>query len=119
MVTLLSGKILTVAAVTMLGITLPNLAFSRARLYGSHETKTLDCAGGSARIAGANNRVTLTGGCTHVTVLGSHNLITAEFAPGASIWFAGSRNEVIWTAHDGKEPRARHFGYRNTLKKGE
>jgi hypothetical protein len=119
MIALPSGRILTVAAVTMLGMTLSSGALSRARLYGSNETRTLDCAGGPARIAGANNKVTLTNGCTHLTVLGSGNMVTAELAASASIWFAGSRNEVTWTTADGKEPHVRHLGQRNTLKKGE
>ena len=101
------GRTLIVGALTMIGMTLPNVAFSRAKLAVSGETRTLDCAGGPARITGANNKVTLSGGCTHLTVLGSGNNITAEFAAGASITFAGSRNEVAWT---GKEPHVRGFG---------
>jgi len=100
----------------MIGMTLPNVAFSQASLSGSDETRTLDCAGGPARIAGAYNRVTLRGDCTHLTVLGSRNTITAEFAAGASIWFAGAKNEVAWRTPDGKEPRVHHFGYGNTLR---
>jgi hypothetical protein len=38
-----------------------NVALSKTvGLAGSDQTKTLDCAGGWARIAGANNHVTLT-----------------------------------------------------------
>jgi len=113
------GRTLIVSAITMIGMILPNPAFSRASLAGSDETRTLDCAGGAARIAGANNKVTLKGDCTHLTVLGSGNTITAEFAAGASIWFAGSRNEVAWTTANGKEPHVHHFGSGNTLKKRE
>ena len=113
------GRALIVGAVTMTGMTVPNVAFSRAWLAGSDETRTLNCAGGPARIAGANNKVTLSGGCTHLTVLGSRNTITAEFAAGASIWFAGSKNEVAWTTADGKEPHVRHYGVGNTMKKRE
>lgn len=119
MVSFRVGRTLIVAAVTMIGMTLPNVAFSRVWLAGSHETRTLDCAGGSAHIAGAYNKVTLRGGCTHLTVLGSRNHITAEFAARASIWFAGSRNEVAWTTADGKEPNVRHFGSGNILQKRE
>jgi hypothetical protein len=104
------GRTLIVGAVSMIGMTLPNVAFSRATLAVSGETKTLDCAGGPARITGANNKVTLRGDCTHLTVLGSGNTITAEFAAGASITFAGSRNQVAWTTADGKEPHVRRFG---------
>lgn len=113
------GRILTVTAVTMLGMILPDVAFSRARLDGSDQTKTLDCGGGPARIAGAHNKVTLSGGCTRLTILGSQNTIKAEFAPGATIWFAGSGNEVTWTSANGTRPHVRHLGLRNTLKEGE
>jgi hypothetical protein len=40
-------------------------------LAGSDQTKTVDCAGGWARIAGANNNVTLTGNCEGLTIYGS------------------------------------------------
>src|SRR5690348_16728108 len=116
---MLRFRILTVAAVTILGMIFPSLAFSRARLDGSDQTKTLDCADGPARIAGANNKVTLTGGCTRLTVLGSGNTITADLAAGASIWFAGSRNELTWTTADGKKPHVRHLGVHNTMKEGQ
>jgi hypothetical protein len=118
-ITVNSRTTLTVGAVAVIGMSLPNVAFSRALLSGPDETKTLDCAGGPARIAGANNRVTLKGDCTHRTVLGSRNTITAEFAAGASIWFAGSKNEVAWKTPDGKEPRVHHSGFGNTLRENE
>ena len=111
-------KMIVVAAVAVVGVMLPSVASSKARLAGSDRTTTLDCAGGSARIAGSNNNVTLTGGCSRLTILGSQNTVTAAFAVGASIWFAGSRNAVIWTTPDGKQPTVHHLGVRNILKQG-
>ncbi len=102
-----------------LAVMLPSVASAAAQLAGADQTATLDCADGKARIVGSNNRVTLTGGCTRLTILGSRNTITAAFGAGANIWFAGSRNEVIWTTPDGKEPKAHHLGVSNTLKKGQ
>ncbi len=90
-----------------------------ARLAGSDQTTTLNCAGGSARIAGSNNKVTLTGACTRLTILGSRNTVAVAFGSGGSVWFGGSKNEVIWTTPDGKEPKAHHLGYGNTLKQGK
>jgi len=118
---MVSFRVVSISAVsvTTLVMMLPGTAFSRAHLAGSDQTKTLDCAGGLARISGAHNKITLTGGCTRLTVLGSQNTITADFARGASIWFAGSGNEVTWTAPEGEQPHVRHLGVRNTLKKGE
>jgi hypothetical protein len=110
---------ITVGAFWMM---LPGVALSKsnpARVYGSDLTKTLDCAGNSARILGSNNKVTLTGGCTRLTILGSRNVVTVAFGTGGSIWFAGSKNEVVWTTPDGKEPKVRHLGYGNTLKRGQ
>ncbi len=114
------GRTLIIGAITMIGMTAPGVALAApASLAGSDQTKTLDCAGGPARIAGAYNKVTLSGDCTHLTILGSRNTVTADFASGASIWFGGSKNEVTWTTADGKEPHVRHFGVGNTLKKKE
>ncbi len=115
----MTNKTILAVAAAALGLMLPNVAFSKAQLAGSNETRTLDCAGGSARIAGSNNQVTLTGGCTRLTILGSRNIVTAAFGRGASIWFAGSKNEVTWTTPDGKQPKAHHLGLDNTLKKGQ
>ncbi len=90
-----------------------------ARLAGSDQTKTLNCAEGPARIAGSNNKVTLSGACTRLTILGSRNTVTVAFGSGGSVWFGGSKNEVIWTTPDGKEPKAHHLGYGNTRKQGQ
>ena len=83
---------------------------------GSHHTITLDCAGGSARIAGSHNDVTLTGGCTRLSIYGAWNKVTVAFATGARVGFVGAGNEVIWTTPDGKEPTALHLGVDNALK---
>ena len=115
----LSKKTIWAVAAVALGVMLPSVASSKARLAASDHTTTLDCAGGSARIAGSHNKVTLTGGCTSLRILGSWNSVTAAFGAGASIWFAGSRNEVNWTTPDGKEPKAHRLGYGNTLKPGK
>jgi hypothetical protein len=86
-----------------------------ARLLGSNQTTTLDCAGGGAQIAGSNNKLTLTGGCTMLRVLGSYNTVTAALATNAHILFAGSNNAVTWTSSDGKEPTVQYLGSNNTL----
>ncbi len=115
----LQERIIMSMLVFALATILPSAVSAKARLAGSDRTTTLDCAGSSARISGSNNKVTLTGGCTGLTILGSRNIVTAAFAHGASIWFVGSGNEVISTTPDGKEPKVRHLGVGNTLKKGQ
>ncbi len=86
-----------------LGMLPPNVAVA-VQLAGSHNTTTLDCAGGPARIVGSENKVTLNGGCSSLSIHGSRNSVTAAFSAGAVISFDGSRNEVIWTTADGKKP---------------
>ncbi len=122
MVISLPDKVILVIIVGTLAMMLPGVALSKsnpARVHGSDLTKTLDCAGNSARILGSNNKVTLTGGCTRLTILGSRNVVTAAFGAGGSIWFGGSKNEVVWTTPDGKEPKVWHLGYGNTVKRGQ
>jgi Protein of unknown function (DUF3060) len=97
---------------------LPTAALSKARVDGSHQSRTLDCAGDSARIAGSRNKVTLNGGCTALTIYGSRNSVIADFAPGSSIWFFGSKNEVTWKSADGKPPKIHRVGFGNVLKPG-
>jgi hypothetical protein len=106
------------AIAAAVGILLPGVALSNVRVDGSHQAKTLDCAGGSARIAGSHNKVTLTGGCTRLTILGSWNSVTAALSAGARVRFLGSRNDVVWTTPDGKAPKALDLGAGNSLKPG-
>jgi hypothetical protein len=81
-----------------------------ASFIGSGQTTNLDCAGGGAHILGSNNNLTLVGGCRWLDMVGSNNSVIADFAIGASIGFAGSRNAITWTSPDGKEPAVRHVG---------
>jgi hypothetical protein len=68
------NKTIVATTVTAFGVILASGALSKANaamLAGSDQTKTVDCAGGWARIAGANNNVTLTGNCEGLTIYGS------------------------------------------------
>ena len=114
-------KIIVAITVTFFGVTAANVALSKAngvRLAGSDQTKTLDCAGGWAQIAGANNTLTLTGNCAGLTIYGSRNTVTVAFQEGAHVRFVGSKNAVIWTTPDAKEPGILHLGVGNTMTRG-
>jgi hypothetical protein len=106
-------------------VMLPNMASSkvvvaafhhRVMVAGSDHTITPDCPGGSARIAGSHNDVTLTGGCKRLSIYGAWNKVTVAFATGARIRFIGAGNEVIWTTPDGKQTTALPLGVDNALK---
>jgi len=115
------NKMIIAIAVTSFGVMLANVAEPKVngvRLAGSDETKTLDCAGGWARIAGAHNNVTLTGNCAGLTVYGSQNTVTVAFQEGAHVRFVGSKNAVTWTTPDAKEPTVLHLGVGNTMTQG-
>jgi hypothetical protein len=115
------NKMIAARAATAFWLILANGALSKANganLSGSDQTKTLDCGGGWASIAGANNNVTLTGNCAGLTIYGSRNSVTAAFAAGAHIRFVGSRNAVTWTTPDANEPRTLHLGFGNAMRPG-
>jgi hypothetical protein len=115
------NKMIVAIALTAFSVMPANVALSKGndvRLAGSNQTKTLDCAGGWARISGANNNVTLTGNCAGLTLRGSGNAVTVAFQAGARVRFVGSRNGVIWKTPDAKEPRVFHLGGRNTMTEG-
>jgi hypothetical protein len=116
------SKMIVAIAVTTFGVLPANVALSKANndvnLAGSDQTKTLDCAGGWARIAGANNNVTLNGNCAGLTIYGSRNTVTIAFQAGARVRFVGSKNAVTWTTPDAKEPRVLHLGAGNTMTPG-
>jgi hypothetical protein len=105
-------------AASLFGLTMLTDAVAQTpspRFAASNQTTTLDCAGGGAQIAGSNNKLTLTGECTMLRVLGSNNTVTAALATNAHIEFAGSNNAVTWTSSDGKEPMVQNRGSNNTL----
>ncbi len=115
------NRVILAIAVTAFGAILPNMALSKAndvRLAGSDQTKTLDCAGGWAQIAGSNNNVTFTGNCAGLTIYGSRNAVTVAFQAGARVRFFGSKNAVTWTTPDAKKPRVLHLGAGNTMTQG-
>jgi hypothetical protein len=112
------SKMIVAISVTTFGVLPANVALSKAndvRLAGSDQTKTLDCAGGWARIAGANNKVTLNGNCAGLTIYGSRNTVTVALQAGAHVRFVGSNNAVTWKTQDAKEPTVLHLGVGNTM----
>jgi hypothetical protein len=117
--TAVSGKgiVFGVAAV-LFGATILNCALAQTPTVlfaGSNHASTLDCAGGGAQIAGSNNKLILTGGCTMLSVLGSNNAVTVALAANARIQLVGSNDAVAWTSPDGKEPMVQYLGSDNTL----
>jgi len=116
------GKAILAVTVATLWVALPGIASSKddgATVLGSGQTTALDCDGGAVRVAGSNNKVTLTGACRRLTILGSRNAVTVTFGAGSSVWLVGASNEVTWTTPDGKEPKVHQIGSNNTLKRGE
>jgi hypothetical protein len=114
----------TILAVTVatFWVMLPSIASSKddgATIVGSDQTTALDCGGGVARVADSNNKVTLTGACRRLTILGSRNAVTVILGAGSSVWLVGPGNEVTWTTPDGKEPKIHQIGSNNTLKRGQ
>lgn len=86
-----------------------------AGFLSSGETAALDCAGGQASIMGSNNDLTIKGNCTILSLFGSGNKISIQFAPGAQISFVGSGNSISWTSADNKPPKVSYVGSGNTL----
>jgi len=110
-----SGKVGTVfgVAVGPFGTALLTSALAQqpaTQFLGSHQTTTLNCAGGGVQIAGSNNKLILTGGCTMWGMVGSNNTATAILAKNASIQFIGSNNAITWTAPDGEKPLVQDLG---------
>lgn len=65
---------------------------------GAGATTSLDCKGGTARVEGAGNAVTV------------------ELAAGGSIAVAGESNAVVWTTPDGSKPKIRSEGFGNLVR---
>lgn len=90
-------------------------AFANSSYEGVEATISLDCKGGTARIEGARNSITVTGRCARLEVLGEGNVITVELASGGIIDVEGASNAVFWTTADGSEPKVQTEGFSNTV----
>ncbi len=82
---------------------------------GAGQTNQLDCDGGGIRIEGAGNILTITGGCTSLTVEGASNQIQVDMAPGGRIVVTGASNRVRWTAPQGTRARVSSNGADNRI----
>lgn len=82
---------------------------------GAGQTNQLDCDGGGIRIEGAGNILTITGGCTSLTVEGASNEIQVDMAPGGRIAVSGASNRVRWTAPQGTRARVSSSGADNRI----
>lgn len=76
--TALAAALLGVAAVSPLSATTANAVPGDIHIYGVHETRTLDCNGGTLFINGVNLTVHAMGSCWAVTMQGSQNTVIAD-----------------------------------------
>jgi len=69
-------------------------------------------------VSGSGNRITLTGDCAKVAVMGSKNIVAIEAA--AKIAVMGTDNEVSWKRGvGGKDPVVSRMGNNNKLTKSD
>lgn len=86
------------AIVAAMVIATPARAEADQTFSGAGQRTALDCDGGSLRIEGASNEVSISGGCTALEVEGASNTIQVDMAPGGTITLVGASNRVRWTA---------------------
>ncbi|MDD7811499.1 DUF3060 domain-containing protein [Mycolicibacter sinensis] len=74
----LGAALLTFAAAPLAGAPDAQAVPGDIHIYGVHETRTLDCQGGTLFINGVNITVHAFGDCWAVTMQGSQNTVIAE-----------------------------------------
>ena len=60
------------------------------------ETKSVDCAGDSARVEGNRNTLTITGACRSLDLRGDGNQVTIVLRPGAAVHVEGQKNRIAY-----------------------
>lgn len=80
-------------------------------------TKTIDCGGGKVSVNGNDNKITVTGSCRELSVMGNQNSVVIESVSLISVM--GNQNKVVWKRAEGqKKPSVNNLGNKNSVKKG-
>ena len=93
----------------------PALAEADQTFSGAGQRNTLDCDGGSLRVEGASNELTIGGNCTQLEVEGASNIINVDMAPGGLISVAGAGNRIRWIAPQGAKVKVNAIGADNQV----
>lgn len=95
--------------------TIPAAIWAQDVFQGAGQNSEMDCAGSSAKIEGASNRIVVTGRCTLLTIEGASNRVRVDMAKNGTIQVVGADNEIHWTTPDGSKPRLRITGAANRI----
>jgi len=90
-------------------------AQAQTEFSGAGENSEIDCNGGSVRIEGASNTLTIQGACTSLNLSGAGNTITIDLAAQASIRVEGADNQILWRAPGTAKPRVSVTGAGNRV----
>lgn len=96
-------------------IAMPALAEADQTFSGAGQRNTLDCDGGSLRVEGASNELSISGGCTELEVEGASNIIQVDMAPGGTITLVGASNRIRWTAPRNTKVKVQATGAANQV----
>lgn len=95
---------------------IPALAAENDQQFqGASQHTELDCDGGSLRVEGASNILSIRGNCTALTIEGAANEIDVAMAPGGRISVMGASNRIRWTAPAGTRALVRAQGADNQV----
>ncbi|MGF7146682.1 hypothetical protein FHS96_000291 [Sphingomonas zeicaulis] len=106
-----TGLAIVAAAV----IAVPAFAEADQTFSGAGQRNTLDCDGGSLRVEGASNELSIAGGCTALEVEGASNIIQVDMAPGGTITLVGASNRIRWSAPKGAKVKVQATGAGNQV----
>ena len=111
-----SMKMASLVAGCCLGLaaSMANAQMADGAYSGSGQTVALDCHGGKAAVAGSNNVLSFTGGCTKLALSGSGNKIRIRFGADPKVSIAGSGNAIFWSSASGI-PHVSVYGPNNTF----
>jgi hypothetical protein len=88
-------------SIALAGAAAPAPGQSSLDVSGNNQSINANCGGGTARISGNGNRVTLRGPCSVLDLNGSFNAVAVEMAPEGRIRVLGDANRVMWRSPGG------------------
>lgn len=85
----------------------------------SQASQTIPCDTRPVQLNGSRTEIRLTGPCRFVRLIGGHNDVSVELAPGGGIEITGSHNDVTWyLVQPGPDPVLLDHGESNTFHRG-
>ena len=92
----------------------PAAPLDAVKMTASGVSRSIDCGGRDLTVTGDNDKLTVTG-CATISVVGNHNLMTAQLLPASTIAALGNSNHIVFLHAPGFEVQVSSSGSNNEI----